>query len=255
MRSIVIIPIYKAIPSDSERKAIINNTAKLSAHDIAFVAPNTINTDEYLSLYPSASVVRVSDKWLGSLNGIAGYNTMMLSADFYKLFTAYDYLLVCHTDAWIFSDKLNYWTSKGYDCVAAPWVKRKIYNRPIIKHYMALRQLFKQRSGELCRADLYGKIGNGGLSLRYIDSFIRECENNSKRIAEYLHGKGHFFNEDVFWAIEPQSFKYPSENEALSFAFDTNPAYCFQLTNRELPMGCHSWSKPKMWRFWKNIIH
>ena len=52
----------------------------------------------------------------------------------------------------------------------------------------------------------------------------------------------------------PDEFRYPTPDEALRFAFDTNPAYCYRLTGKHLPMGCHSWSKPRMRRFWDGII-
>ena len=47
---------------------------------------------------------------------------------------------------------------------------------------------------------------------------------------------------------------YDAAEEALAFAFDTTPAYCFRLTGGRLPMGCHSWSKRKMYRFWRRFI-
>ena len=57
-----------------------------------------------------------------------------------------------------------------------------------------------------------------------------------------------------FWALVPDVFRYPDWKEALGFSFDTNPAYCWRLTGGRLPMGCHSWSKPRMYRFWRRII-
>lgn len=54
----------------------------------------------------------VSDTWLGVRNGIAGYNQMMLSREFYQLFNDTEYLLICHTDAWIFRDELEDWCKK-----------------------------------------------------------------------------------------------------------------------------------------------
>lgn len=67
----------------------------------------------------------MSDEWLGHKNGIAGYNRMMLSAGFYSCSAITNISLICHTDAWIFRDELADWCRRGYDCVAAPWVRRK----------------------------------------------------------------------------------------------------------------------------------
>ena len=119
---------------------------------------------------------------------------------------------------------------------------------------MAIRAWMRHCKGLKCRADLYGRIGNGGLSLRRVASFKEGCLRYAETIEKYLKGGSHLYNEDVFWATIPQDFRYPDWREALEFAFDTNPAYCYRLMGKHLPMGCHSWTKPKMWRFWKNFI-
>lgn len=253
MKIRVLIPVYRHLNAQ-ESLALQNNCRMLRAHDIALLAPEGLDTAPMETLAPQAAVVRVSDEWIGSRNGIAGYNRMMLSGDFYRMFAEWDYILVCHTDAWIFRDEVAAWAAKGYDCVAAPWIRRAVYDLPVVRQYVALRQHMRRRRGLPCRADLYGRIGNGGLSLRRVESFAAACDRYAARIGEYLAGGSHLYNEDVFWATEPDSFRYPSAEEALGFAFDTNPAYCYRLAGGRLPMGCHSWSKPRMWRFWRNII-
>lgn len=254
MKIRVLIPVYRACPTDDERRAIANNVRMLAAHDVAYVAPEGLDMRPYTELAPAAGVVRVGDEWLGSRNGIAGYNAMMLSERFYRLSEAWDYILICHPDAWIFRDELAQWAARGYDCVAAPWMRRPVYDLPVIRHYMSWRQRSRHRRGLKCRADLYGRIGNGGLSLRRTAAFIEACRLYAGRAAEYLAVRSHFYNEDVFWATVPDRFRYPDPTEALAFAFDTTPAYCFRLTGGRLPMGCHSWSKPKMYRFWRRFI-
>ncbi|MBR4995176.1 MAG: hypothetical protein IKY82_03860 [Alistipes sp.] len=253
MKTKVIIPIYR-IPTPDEMCAMRNNCRILAAYDIAVLAPEGLDlSDTQRELGEEVEFIYVSDKWLGKRNGIAGYNRMMMSEEFYAMFSEWDYILICHSDAWIFSDSLQAWSDKGYDCVAAPWVRRRVYDLPLIKQYMSLRAWMRHRKGLKCRADLYGRIGNGGLSLRRVESFRTACRKYADRIEEYMRGGSHLYNEDVFWATEPQEFRYPAWREALEFAIDTNPAYCYRLLGH-LPMGCHSWTKPKMWRFWKEII-
>ena len=167
MKIRVLIPIYRALDTDEER-ALKNNCRMLAAHDIALLVPEGLDVEAAAALAPQAEVVRVTDEWLGRRNGIAGYNRMMLAGDFYRMHEAWDYILVCHTDAWIFRDELNAWVAAGYDCVAAPWIRRAVYDLPLVKQYVAWRQRSKHRRGLPCRADLYGRVGNGGLSLRRV---------------------------------------------------------------------------------------
>lgn len=249
----VLVPIYR-VPTPDEMRALRNNCSVLSSYSIAIVAPEGLGLEPLEREMPALEIIRVGDCWLGTRNGIAGYNRMMMSAEFYAMFEEWDYILICHTDAWIFRDELAEWCAKGYDCVAAPWVRRRVYNLPIIKQYMAIRAWMRHRKGLKCRADLYGRVGNGGLSLRRVKSFKEGCLRYAETIEKYLKGGSHLYNEDVFWATIPQDFRYPDWQEALGFAFDTNPAYCYSLMQEHLPMGCHSLTKPKMWRFWRNFI-
>ena len=138
--------------------------------------------------------------------------------------------------------------------MAAPWVRRKVYDLPILKQYLRWRLRRAERAGRMIRQSLYGKIGNGGLSLRRVESFRAACEKYGDEIERFCSMGNHLGNEDGFWAVVPEGFRYPSQEEALRFAFDTNPRYCYRLCGSRLPMGCHSWSKPRMWRFWQQII-
>ena len=226
MKIRILIPVYRPLPTDGERRAIANNVRQLAAYDVAFVAPEGLDMTPYAALAPEAEVVRVGEEWLGSRNGIAGYNAMMLSERFYRLSEAWDYILICHPDAWIFRDEVAAWAERGYDCVAAPWMRRPVYDLPLVRQYMAWRQRSRHRRGLSCRADLYGRIGNGGLSLRRTAAFIDACRRYADRAAEYLAVRSHLYNEDVFWATVPDNFRYPTPEEALAFAFDTTPAYC-----------------------------
>lgn len=250
----VVVPLYKPQLSPEERASLRQTVEVLGKYPIVGLVPEGLDCSAILREFPSLDRLRVSDEWLGRKNGIAGYNRMMLSAAFYDLFRNYEYILICHTDAWIFRDELAAWCEAGYDCVAAPWVRRRIYDLPLLKQYLKWRLRRSERNGRLIRQSLYGKIGNGGLSLRRVEKFRAACEKYASEIERFCNRGDHLGNEDVFWAVIPAGFRYPTEKEALRFAFDTNPRYCYRSCGGRLPMGCHSWSKPRMWRFWRSII-
>lgn len=246
----VIVPVYRPL-NELEQASLAQTVRVLSRYPIVLLHPEDMDISDFKAKHPSLESLGVSREWIGGRNGIAGYNRMCLSASFYELFADCEYILICHTDAWIFSDELEAWCDKGYDYVGAPWVRRAIYNLPLVKQLMTLRRRF---CGTSDRQRIYGKVGNGGLSLRRVDSHIKGCVEYASTIEEYLSHRHHMFNEDVFWATVPTTFSYPTEAEALRFAFDTNPRYCYRLMGNKLPFGCHSWTKPKMYRFWRNII-
>ncbi len=248
----VIIPLYRAELSELELQLLEHNLRVLHQREILFLMPEgleftLIDTSKY-------EVVRVSDEWLGRKRGIAGYNRMMMSEEFYALFSDVEYILICQTDVYLFRDDLDEWIERGYDYVGAPWIRRKSYNNPIIRLYLALRMAIHRGMGRrgLLRQELFDKVGNGGLSLRCVDSARRACVAYRERIDEMLATKGHLGHEDVFWAVVPREFRYPEWREALTFSVDKNPTLSLSyLPDGELPMGCHGLTNPKIMAQWR----
>lgn len=251
----IVIPIYRENLGPKESASLKQIVSLLSDYPLILLKPQGLDVSKISSDFPELESIEVSDEWLGAKNGIQGYNRMMLSQDFYKLFSDSEYILICHTDSWIFTDELSQWCQRGYDCVAAPWIRRSFYDLPIIKQYMSLRCWIANKSGKPTRQFMYGKVGNGGLSLRKVSSFRQACVDYASTIEVFNTSTQHLFNEDVFWATVPENFSYPCESEALRFAIDTNPSYCYnKLCNKQLPFGCHGWTKPRMYKFWRKFI-
>lgn len=248
----VVVPVYRELTPDEEA-SLRNNVRTLAARPFTVLHPEGVRPPACcaeLQLETRA----VGDEWLGRRNGIAGYNRMMLSEAFYAMFADAEYILVCHTDAWIFRDELDGWCRRGYDCVAAPWLRRPLYELPLVKQYMRWRERTMRRRGELSRQTLYGRVGNGGLSLRRVEAFRRACVAYRTEAERFLATPHHLHNEDVFWATVPCEFRYPTPDEALRFSIDTHPSYALRRLGGALPFGCHSWTKRRMRRAWRGII-
>ncbi len=248
----VVIPIYKEAFSDLEKQSFLQAYKVLQAYPLVVVKPASLDLSALSQAYPKLTFVSFDDSYF---HGISGYNRLMLSKDFYRCFLDCSYILIHQLDAYVFRDELKEWCERGYDYIGAPWLQRPIYRFPLISGFMKLRHRYQQAKGKPSKQDLYNKVGNGGLSLRKVDSFYRVAGEHGERIAYYLSRKRyHLYNEDVFWAIEPNDFLYPSAQEAIRFSFDKYPNYCYQLNHRQLPFGCHSWYKWKMKHFWKHFI-
>jgi hypothetical protein len=248
----VVIPIYRKELSDLERRSLNQVYTVLAQYPIVVVRPKSLEISDLSLQYPRLLFISFEDFYFDS---IQGYNRLMLSSAFYRCFLDSEFILIYQLDAYIFRDELSLWCSKGYDYIGAPWLKKTIYQWPIISNLNELIFRCYQFRNKKSKQSLYNKVGNGGFSLRKVKSFYKATSVYDLKIRFYLQQKrSHLYNEDVFWATEIPEFSYPDTMEALLFSFDKYPYYSFQLTNRRLPFGCHGWYKWKMRRFWKPVI-
>lgn len=248
----VVIPIYKADLSELELRSLAQAHKMLKAYPLVVIKPRSLDLSHLSSKFPSLLFHSFDDVYF---EGIAGYNRLMLSEVFYEGFLNSRYVLIYQLDAYVFNDELTDWCSKGYDYIGAPWLKKPVYNLPVVSGIMKCIGYIYDMRGKRHKQQLYNKVGNGGLSLRRTESHYKAVKRYKQEIDHFLsHKRNHLFNEDVFWAAIPE-FKYPDAMEALYFSFDKYPDFCYQLTNHQLPFGCHSWYKRKMRDFWRPIIN
>ncbi len=256
MKVKVIIPIYKDGLSDLESRLVRHNISVLATHEISFLLPEglaTVNLEQQIGIQ-TYDIIRVRRTWLGCERGIAGYNEMMMSYDFYAMFSGYDYILICQPDAYIFRDELLEWCSKGYDYIGAPWYRKAKYNMLPVRIYLKIRQHLHRKHKGFMKQDLHGRVGNGGLSLRKVNSFMAKCQKYSDVIEKMLSKQHYLQNEDVFWALVPVLFKYPSYYEAATFSIDLKPQLCLEMLNGALPFGCHGLTRDEIYEFWKPYL-
>jgi hypothetical protein len=251
----VIIPIYKSGLGANEQMSLDNTVKKLSRYPIVFLINEQVDVAPFLSKYPNAETVTVSDDWLGLRRGIQGYNEMMMSREFYELFLDTEFILICHVDEWIFYDELDKWCNSDYDIVAAPWPTRPYYRRFPFKQILQLRAKFADPK-RITRSQMRDRIGNGGLCLRRVKVFRDACIKYAETIREFAERSktDTLYNEDLFWALVPKELKYPSVEEAVKFAYDLKPKVCHKLNHNKLPMGCHGYMHKSRLKFWMQFI-
>ena len=154
----IVVPVYTETLSGRAEKSLRQTVNVLGHYPITLLAPEGLNVATLQKEFGIEEVTRVSDEWLGR-NGIMGYNRMMLSREFYERFADYEYILICQTDVWIFRDELTKWCDAGYDYVAAPWPKRNIYDKPIIRHWLKLRRMLFNSDRRILRQQGFNKVG------------------------------------------------------------------------------------------------
>ena len=63
-------------------------------------------------------VKRVPSRFFGSA---AAHGALLVSGLFYDAFAEYEFILIHHLDAFVFSDQLGEWCARGFDYIGTPW--------------------------------------------------------------------------------------------------------------------------------------
>lgn len=266
----VVIPIYKELDSKSEKFSVESTIDILKSRHIYFIAPHCLRywIEEYTKNLQKERQLLIFDIYFDDNFFVskASYNKLMLSLAFYKNFINYKYILIVQTDALVLRDNLDEWMSKDYSYIGAPWFEG--WDNPV-------------------RPLRFIGSGNGGFSLRKVKDFIHILEspryvpnilarpNKTRKgllyfldtVYKLISGKLIYaynfwplfprVNEDVFWGVLVPNrynfFKVPEPHEAAFFSFEVEPAYLYELTNHQLPIGCHAWEKYG-YQFWKKVL-
>lgn len=261
-RSCIVVPIYKAIPDTFETRSLQRCLEVFPGETIILVAPKHLQLQHYQELAkPFGRILEVEYFHPVFFKSISGYNNLLLSKQFYQRFRAYEFMLIHQLDVWVFSNQLETWCSKNYDYVGAPSFSDDVTYDP---------------------ANAW--IGNGGFSLRKIDSFLRMFDDE-RWFAHYAnHSKHHAHqkvkgwienqllrmqatilklgwtiaakrinHEDYIWSHAP-GWKIPNYAEAITFSFEKFPSKLYQETHQQLPFGCHAWQKYEYETFWKQFL-
>lgn len=238
MKRCIIIPIYTDKLSSNEILSVLRSKEIFYNEEIVILTFKELPLQNIEKLLYQHKNIRIEyfDRWY--FKNVNRYNQLMLSRDFYERFRQYEYILICQTDVYIFSNQLAYWCNKGYDYVGAP--------------------LFKHHSKD------FGGCFNGGFSLRRVPAFIDKysdfrtwsrflCKSGKMSfpsllkyifcIATYysikLHVPRSSSGEDTIWS---RLDNVPSFEISAMFSFEKYPSHLFSITH-QIPFGCHAYFK------------
>ncbi|RYY36225.1 MAG: hypothetical protein EOP46_07215, partial [Sphingobacteriaceae bacterium] len=233
-KAAVVIPFYKTKLTPFEEIALKQCFTVLSAHPIIAVKPLSLELPTQLAAFAFSKKISFNDSYFKDIHG---YNALMLSADFYNTFTDFEYILIYQPDAFVFNDELTAWCNKGYDYIGAPWLTERepgIFRKIKNQLYFSYNAKYKNGMPKIGR-QMENRVGNGGFSLRKIETFARYAATYKQTIESYLGKRHPWFNEDIFWSIElnrkKNQMRIPDYKTALKFSFETNPARCLSLNN------------------------
>src|ERR1700737_7989 len=255
----VVVPFYRQELGADERVSLRHLDHFLGPYDRFLFMPKSLRGG--LDGFGSR---RFSDRFFESRRG---YSALLLSRDFYRSFSEYEYVLVYQLDCLVFSDDLLRWCEKEFDYIGA--VHTIGDNAPC--------------------------AGQGGFSLRRVSSFLDVLNSRIKTVdpAEYWERNwssrppierwrnlprkyakhlGSFngvrweikrlnrtylgWAEDWFWSLEARryhpEFRIAPIEDGLRFAFDQSPETAFAAAGRGLPFGCPGWTRARA--FWEPYL-
>ncbi len=262
MSAAVIIPCYKEKLSPTELVSLEQCLKILHNYPIILAIPNDMNDISYRAVFEKNKVTFQSVSFDNLFfKNIESYNRLMLDLDFYEKFLTFDYILIYQLDAFVFKDELDFWCSKDYDYVGSPWVNypKNHSNLKVFvtwyfysKVFQTLSKFFKFSDKYLIVYGVRGSVGNGGFSLRKVNSFVKCLQeiNENKLHSDYL--KKFRYNEDAFWSLWAKKYynlKIPIATEANFFALEYPTK---KDIAKNIPFGCHAWDEDIS--LWNKII-
>ncbi|MCX5952759.1 MAG: DUF5672 family protein [Cyanobacteria bacterium] len=272
---VVVVPLHTLELEASEVSALIHALYQLSDYEFVLLHKHSIAAVELLDRLGESACSRtraihcieVADECLASIDS---YNRMLLQAWFYRLFRAWDYLLIFQLDAWILGSNLQVWLQKEFSYIGAPW------------------------TGHLGPDTPDSGVGNGGLSLRKVGHMLAIFEDQKRlqsvpvfrwgylawrmtlfrryylfpvwqwpllflkrlvlfaRMSHGWHNTLAYFIEigiqedHILGIYVPHVFPWfqlPPMPEAAAFAIETNPRLTRDFYAIQRPFGCHAWEK------------
>lgn len=241
----ILIPVYKTykdlnILEKLNLNNFFNKISKSKKH-IYFVCPESLDISDYNQF--NCFIIRFNDKYFESTKT---YSRLLVSLFFYKTFLSYTYMYIFQLDCWLFEDKFEEWTKDAdenkYDYIGAP-----IFSNWYVWTNINKENLFKPL------------VGNGGFSLRKIQTFIdildpsRKLYNDiglSENILDDIEFEDKFFCNDL---LDKVYIHKPSWMKALLFSWDMNLNTIWNSMNiHKFPMVAHAVGRNMP--FWKDKI-
>lgn len=254
----VVIPFYRNTITAYEQVALQQCEHILSGYPKIAIKPVSLTLPAEAGNVTFTGTISFNNNYFKS---IAGYNRLMLSAEFYKQFADYEYILIYQADAFVFRDELSEWCSKDWDYIGAPWIRKSTVKNPLKALKLKVQQVLStklnlKKDGVPNKYQFENKVGNGGLSLRRVAKFHEVCVHKQPQIEAYLAQQAHQYNEDAFWSIEVNRKKkllhIPDWKTGLKFAFENYPQHAYYLNGQQLPFGCHDWDNNT--DYWRGIF-
>ena len=257
MKIAVVVPSHKEVLPEMEEYSFLQCLKVLGKYPVILVCGESTDCSCYKKISPDLLIERFDDSYFSSARG---YNELMVTSAFYERFEQYDYILIYQLDAWVFRDELEYWATRNYDYIGAPFSSKDW-----------------DENGEMV-------VGNGGLSLRNVKAFLSVLNNQNgpiygkKRLLYFLkkhydngcylrmliplmrmlgfnNNRGKYFKkmfkrkyfaEDLLFrelsdVYHKNGLKYAPFEDAIRFSWEHEGERFFSQYGVKMPFACHAW--------------
>lgn len=240
----IVIPVYKDKLDCVEEISIkrLNTVIGDKGYDVYLVCPKGLKTTVYTKYFKGLKKKEFDPEYFKST---ATYSQLCINYDFYNTFSNYKYMFLYQLDCYLFYDAISEWCKKDYDYVGGP----------ILSTDCGWDTVKKSRGREEYRPF----VGNGGLSLRKIETFKYLTDPNGEfrtmftltdDVLKNVVFEDKYFCNDLYNLYDMDIPDWP---EALHFALDMSVDIVYnQMKLDPQPMGIHSVDKNI--RFWKKVI-
>lgn len=236
-RCVIVIPIYKEIPSDDEILNLRLSLSKLTS-DKVLVAPANLD----LTFYQEEFDLNRHEYFAPSyFKSVSSYSELLLTKEFYSRFNAYEFLLIYQLDAVVLRENLDFWTTLSYDYIGAPWPQG--WEMQVKIPDFDIEQ----------KVSLKAFVGNGGLSLRRISAVYKLFDEFPVTKIQWIRNQ---LPEDLFFSLLgsiSKGLRVPNVRVASMFSIELDPKLLMQLNGQEIPFGLHAWRTYDE-KFWKEKL-
>ena len=239
----IVIPVYKTELDCIEQISLkrLNEVIGGKGYDVYLVCPHNLEITNFTNIYKDLKTKTYSPDYF---RNTATYSQLCVSYDFYNDFSDYKYMIIYQLDCYLFYDKLTEWCKGDFDYVGGP----------ILSTDCGWNTVKKNQNGVY-----HPYVGNGGFSLRKIETFKEITDPNGEfrkryeitdEILKNVRFEDKFFCNDIYDYFKLYT---PSWSEALYFALDMSVDIVFiNMKWPGTPMCAHAVDKNI--RYWKKVI-
>ena len=225
----------------------------LGGYDMCLVAPKSLKIE-----LPGLEIKRFPNNCFGSTQA---HNRLVYSANFYEAFSDYKYMLMHHLDSLVLSDQLMDWCRADLDYIGAPWLNcpdTPLVDVPRVGNggfaLMRVESILKVINSPRREIDPDEYWAQRYAAQSKLVQYLNLPKKYLKRFRLFNCARWQMFrmrhsnwNNDHFWSDQAHKyypeFKVASLEQGLRFAFEVSPRMCFEMNGRQLPFGCHAWTK------------